>query len=489
MEYILSAREMKEADERTSREMHVSSAVLMERAALAVADVVGSGRVLIVAGLGNNGGDGFAAGRILMERGADVDFCLIGDEQKCSPLEKEQLASVKAFDSSIEIMQTVPKGQYSWIIDAIFGISLNREVGGIFADAVEAINKHREDGAKVISIDIPSGIEADSGKVLGCAVKADITIACAFKKPGELLYPGADYVGELRRADIGITERSITGEIKTFAPDKSDAYLPARRSDSNKGTYGKVLVIAGSEEICGAAILSASAALRSGCGMVRVYTHENNRIALQTALPEALVTTYMDSTIKLKSAVEWCDIAVIGPGLGTSDIAKEILEFMLKEAGVPLVIDADALNMISKQPELLKTIKAEAVITPHVAEMSRLCGQDIKSIKGDPIGTARDFAETYHVTCVLKDARTVTAIPGGATVINTSGNDGMATAGSGDVLTGIIASLAAQGEKMSEAAWRGVYLHGLAGDSAKEKFGAHSMTSSDIIDAIYTLKR
>ena len=499
MEYILSKDEMNKADERTFGVMHISSAVLMERAALAVADCVcqilkkdsrEEARILVAAGIGNNGGDGFAAGRILMERSLEVDFCLIGNEEKSSPAEKEEIASVRALDENKEIFKKVPDRHYDIVIDAIFGVSLNRNVEGIFAGAVEAINSKREAGTKIVSIDIPSGIDADTGHIMGCSVIADYTVACAYKKPGLLLNPGGIRAGKIITASIGITEKSFEGIPKITAPDINDLTLPKRVSDSNKGTYGKVLIVAGSDEICGAAVLAASAALRTGCGMVRVFTHENNRVAIQTILPEALITSYgskLKDFEKLKKALEWCDSIVIGPGIGSSVFACDLLEFLLKEAKVPMVLDADALNIIAKNQSLLTYASSDTVITPHIGEMSRLSGLPIDTVKAHPIETARDFAAAYNLVCVLKDARTVTVTPDGRIVINTSGNDGMSTAGSGDVLAGMTGSLMAQGVESREAAWRAVFLHGAAGDMAKEKFGAHTMLASDIISSISEL--
>ena len=487
MRYIPMSNEMKKADERTSSKMHVRSIVLMERAALAVAEQVKEGRVLVVAGTGNNGGDAFAAGRILIERGIEVDFCLIGERKKCSPTEEEQILSVEAITGGDVILERVPENDYDYVIDGIFGVSLNRDVTGKYAEAIASINEKHRNGTKVISIDIPSGINADTGRVCGVAVMADITVACAYEKPGTLLFPGTEYAGEVVIAHIGITDRSFEASPGIMAPEPEDAQLPARKKNSNKGTYGKVLVIAGSEEICGAALLSAKAALCCGCGMVKVFTHVNNRTAIQVGLPEALITTYSFETeveSKLRDAIKWCSSIVIGPGLGTGRLSSKILTLVLDEANVPVVLDADALNLIAEDSKVLDDLTADVVITPHVGEMSRLTGMSISKIKEDPIKTARDFAMEHGVVTVLKDARTVTAFPAGKAVINTSGNNGMATAGSGDVLAGMIGSLTAQGVKIGEAAWRGVYLHGRAGDIAKKKFGAHTMLSGDIISSI-----
>ncbi len=505
MQYILSKDEMMMADRKTSEEMHVPSAVLMERAGLKIADEAekilsqGKGaqknrrdsRTLVVSGPGNNGGDGFAVGRILMERGFAVDFVLVGGEAKTSPLEKEQILSVRAFEPEIEIVDTVPDRDYAVVIDAVFGVSLSRDVGGIYAKAIDKINELKERGAYVIAVDIPSGIDADTGKVMGTAVRADLTVACAFSKIGEIMLPGMLYAGKLVTAEIGITEKSLGAEPKFSSYEEDEICLPDRKSDSNKGTYGKVLLIAGSRDIAGAAVLAARAALKTGCGMVRVFTHENNRTVIQSTVPEALVTVWKeddgDETKRaLSEAIKWSTALAIGPGLGTSAEAAEILENALSDCVErPVVLDADALNIISKNKDLLRSGVSEKVITPHVGEMSRLTGLSIPEIKDDLIGTARSFAEKNGLTCVLKDSRTVTALKDGSAVINRNGNNGLATAGSGDVLTGIIVSLIAQGVSPERAASLGVALHGKAGDKGAKEFGCHGLLASDIINAVY----
>ncbi|XME03103.1 NAD(P)H-hydrate dehydratase [Lachnospiraceae bacterium C1.1] len=501
MEVILTKEEMQKADKRTSEFMHIPSAVLMERAALAVADCVmdmikneniRKPSILVVSGIGNNGGDGFAAGRILLERSVCPDFCLIGNPRKCSSAEKEEIESVKALKDDIEIYSSIPDKDYDIVIDAIFGISLNRMVEGIFAEAVEGINSLRSRGARVVSIDIPSGVNADNGRIMGTAVHADITLACAFKKPGLLLYPGALMAGRVIRAFIGITEKSLEKEPQIFAPDERDSSLPERSLDSNKATYGKVLIAAGSDQICGAALLATSAALRTGCGMVKVFTHENNRTAIQTVLPEALISTYEDfeeSHEKLCEDMDWSDCILVGPGIGRSDMAFQMLRAILDRAENPLVMDADALNLIAEHKELLDKVPGKSIFTPHVGEMSRLCGLPVKDIKERALEISAEYAKEHDIICVLKDARTVTALPDGRIFINTSGNDGMSTAGSGDVLAGMTVSLMAQGMKPEEAAWKAVWLHGLAGDRAKEKKGAHGMIAGDIIKEMLLFTR
>ncbi len=512
MKYILSKGEMREADKRTPEIMHVGSAVLMERAAILTAGRVlrqlekGKKKVLIVCGPGNNGGDGFATGRILMERGIDTEFLLVVDEGKMSPLEREQFLSVKALKENCIFTGSIPVMDHDIIVDAIFGISLSRTVEGNFADIIGRINDCRDKGAFVISIDIPSGIDADSGAVMGIAVKAHETLVCGYLKYGNVLYPGAGYAGELILGNIGITDKSFgrTPRVSYFTED--EIKLPERRADTNKGSYGKVLLYAGSAEIAGAACLAGKAALKSGCGMVRLLSHEKNRSVLQSFCPELLFSSlgkedkeegaYSQMSLfdgnpggnteeKIRKAVSWCSVIAAGPGIGTDKKAEEHLKTLIKYAEArPMVLDADALNIISGDLNILSDNASDIVITPHLMEMSRLTGIPVSEIKSHLLDVALDFSSLYHVTTVLKDARTVIAFPDGRAVINLNGNNGMAKAGSGDVLTGIIASLMAQGVDAKQAACLGAAIHGAAGDRAIQRTGAHGMMATDLIDDI-----
>ncbi len=505
MKYVLTAKEMKEADQRTSNVFHVSPAVLMERAAILTAgrvirrldlkyDSISEGSVLVVCGPGNNGGDGFACARILLEQGINVFISIPGGKDKLSGLPYEQYLSVKALNENCEIEDDFLLYRFDVIVDAIFGISLSREIEGKFKTAVDAINRAGKSGTAVISIDIPSGVDADTGQILGSAVKADETLVCGFLKPGNLLYPGAEYTGESIIGNIGITEKSLNSEPLLFCPETKDIFLPERTDYSNKGTFGKVLIVAGNEEIAGAAVLSALAALRTGCGMVRVLTSENNRAVLQASVPEAFVSCYngtesgeSEESLEalVKKTIEWCDVIAIGPGIGRSAFSERLLRSVMRNSGGrSLVLDADALNIISEHNDILSLCNSEMIITPHLREMSRLTGISTEDLKKDLLGAARDYASLYHLTVVLKDARTVTAFENGNAVINTKGNNGMATAGSGDVLTGMIAALLSQGVKPRAAACLGVSLHALAGDRAAEEKGKHALIAGDIINMI-----
>ena len=499
MEIITCSEQMKNADLRTSEEFYISSDVLMERAAVELRNALEKtverlSRVLIVCGPGNNGGDGFALGRLLSEKNLIVDCVLVCSREKCSVLEEKQIKALEALGH--DILHEIPDKKYDAVVDALFGVSLNRDLEGSYREAVEKINLLKEQGAFVLSVDIASGINADSGSVMGAAVNADMTLACGYKKIGSLVFPGAKYSGRVVAADIGIPIQAVENpdSLKAFEP--GEIHLPERFADSNKGSYGKILFVCGSEEICGAAILSAKAAIKSGAGMVRVFTHELNRNAIITALPEALITTYSTDidTSELKERLEeslsWSDTVVAGCGLGTGELSRRIMRLLVSSGKMPgtVVFDADALNMIASEKELLssgifiETGGRKLIFTPHVGEMSRLTGKSIKEIKADSINTAKAYAGKHNVTLCLKDARTVTALAGGrSAVINLNGNNGMATAGSGDVLSGIIGAL-------GDAAL-GVAVHGAAGDVARLSHGPHAMTAGNIIEAIGQIEK
>ncbi len=491
MEYILSAEEKKQADENTTGNMYLSAPVLMERAALKVYDIISergyTGKyTCIVCGPGNNGGDGLALARLLAEKGHIADICMPGGPEKMSIDEKNQYMALLALCPDISITDYVPDKDYSLVIDALFGISLNRNPEGKYLQAIMAMNGLHDKGAKIISMDIPSGVNASNAKVMGMAVCADITVAFAFKCIGNVLYPGAALNNEVIRADIGITEKSLTSAPSVSALSKEDIALPERIRYSNKGTFGKVLLLAGSEKMSGAAVLSANAAFKTGCGMVRVHTAAMNREILQETVPEAIVNVYTtdDPLQGIKECFDWCDVAAVGPGLSKSDQARAIVRYVFENSPVPIVADADALNIISDDPEMLSGLGRDIIITPHVGEMARLTGLGTSDISDHLLETALDFAAGYKVICVLKDARTVIADPSGRACINLNGNSGMATAGSGDVLTGITASLMAQGLNPYDAACMATAIHGRAGDTAAKELGEAGVMARDIIRCI-----
>lgn len=484
MRRIVDSKEMKALDADTIEIHGVPSLVLMERAALAVVEELEQGsydlsNILVMCGNGNNGGDGIAIARIMHLKGRKVSVCQLGNTDRMSEECKIQTAIADSYH--VKYVTNPIYSEYTTIVDAIFGIGLSRPIEGIYKKVIEEINNSY---AKIIAVDIPSGICGDNGRIMGCAVKAHTTVTFAYKKIGHCLYPGKLYTGKLVLKDIG-----IYGEIgeKYYLETSDLKRIPSRSPNGNKGTFGKVLVVAGSKEMAGASILCARAVMRCGAGMVKVITYASNRTILQQAIPEAMIGTYEnidEAIVELDKGLKWADVVVCGCGLGTECISQQIVMHLIKKCRLPLVLDADALNIMSKQMDLFERINTTCIITPHLGEMSRLCGKTIDEIKENLIKSAKTFAEKYHVYCVLKDAVTCIANPDGTIYLNLSGNSGMATAGSGDVLAGIIGALLAVHTSEHDAGALGVFLHGLAGDMAKEKYGESFMTASDIIEQL-----
>ena len=325
-----------------------------------------------------------------------------------------------------------------------------------------------------------------TGAVMGAGFYADMTVTFAFAKLGLMLFPGAEYAGEVVVKEIGIDRCSFLAvKPNNFCLDFGDlCEIPCRKMHSNKGSYGKVLTIAGQKNMAGASYLSAKASYLTGAGLVKVVTPEENRIILQQLLPEAILETYGDALDNLEKVLSWASVIVAGPGLGMGANAKHIVKKVLQSATVPVILDADGLNLVADNPQWLKEAKGTVIVTPHLGEMARLIHEDVQVIQNRLLETAKEFAENYEVICVLKDARTVTAVPGGFAWVNDSGNNGMATAGSGDVLTGVLAGLIAQGMEPQYAASMGVYLHGLAGDVQTKERGAYGLMAQDILEGI-----
>jgi NAD(P)H-hydrate epimerase len=527
MRYLVSGKEMKAIDKRTIEEFGIPSMVLMERAALAVFEEAerllresGGKTVWAVCGPGNNGADGIAAARMLFLHGFDVMILLPGGAGKTSTEFESQLAIAKKLGLFVSTSEDYIPGTCDLVIDALFGIGLSRELSGVYAELVEMINS--QSGAKVVSVDIPSGINSDTGAVMGQAVTADVTVTFGEIKLGHILFPGREHAGRLVVADVGFVpeDLAISRADDDFIPGDSDpstsdggskssdgikrpvshvlAYEPAdlkripeRKRNSNKGTFGKVLVIAGAKNMAGAAYLSALAAYRTGAGLVKVFTPEENRLVIQTKLPEAILSTYdtewagaepEEFSELVMEQTGWADVIVLGPGLGQEEYAKNMVETVLSDAYVPIIMDADAINLAAENEYLKGYFTENIILTPHVMEMSRLAGKTVGEIKADPVKAASEFSERYGLTCVLKDAATVTAGRDGKVFVNMSGTPAMAKGGSGDVLTGVIAGLIAIGMEECDAASLGVYVHGLAGEKAEAAVGTHSVLAGELAD-------
>lgn len=488
--YLVTAEEMKEYDRNTTDRIGIPGMVLMERAALAAMEYIlrrwKKGSALILAGVGNNGGDGLALARLLSEKGWQVEVWCVGNEEKGTGQWKAQRHILTGYP--VDFSSTPGRNEYTIMVDALFGVGLSREITGEYARAVK---EFRELKGFKLALDIPSGIDSDNGSVWGTAVRADATVTFGFMKRGLGLYPGCEWAGEVVTADIGITEKSFYGrepETFTFAEEPA-VLLPDRAGDGNKGTFGKVLLVAGSVNMAGAAVLAAKAAYRMGAGMVKVITPEENRAILQTAVPEVLFGTQWE----LSDGLEWADVVVIGPGIGRSQSASNNLRQVLKYGKKPLVIDADGLNLLAESNELQQMLAAQeekgrkVVLTPHVGELSRLTGVSVPELKQALKKYGTELAERFHVIVAAKDARTFVCRERGSAYLNLCGNSGMATAGSGDVLSGIAGSLLAQVEDAFTAAALAVYLHGKAGDSAAAQKGERGCMAGDIAEAVAEL--
>lgn len=495
MRYLVTGREMSLLDQNTSENFQMPPVVLMEQAAIAFTEQMLDKaeqkipkRVLVVCGTGNNGGDGIAIARLLNQRGINAVIYCPEDgkqgERRTTELYELQKKIYQSYD--YPVTDCISDGRtYDAVIDAVFGTGLSRMVSGRWQEVIEQMN--RMSGWK-IAVDIASGVSADTGEVMGTAFRAEDTISFSFGKLGQYLWPGADYCGRISIVPIGITEESFLGKKPQLAvlEEKDLSLLPPRKANSHKGTYGKLLVIAGSVNMAGAAVFTAKAAYRTGAGLVKIMTPEENRMIIQNQVPEAILCTYgrNPDSKQMVEELKWADAVVLGPGLGTGNAQRNILQQVLLNAAVPVVLDADALNLLAQEPQLLLHPHVEIIVTPHLGEMARLTGDAVSYLKTRLVNAAQEFARQYDVICILKDFHTVTAVPYGLCYLNLSGNHGMATAGSGDVLSGILGGLLVQGLEARTAAPLGVYLHGRAGDAAREQVGTYSMMAGDILAGI-----
>ena len=487
--------QMREMDRYTIENLGVPGAVLMSNAASHIAaaameHLAPGGLAAVFCGTGNNGGDGIGAAAYLIDKGIRVSVFLIGNVEKLTPDSTEMLrrlaaagGSIKPFSVSDELRRHVH--DCTVIIDAMFGIGLNSDLRGDALLAAEMINASR---AFVIAADVPSGVNADTGAIMGAAVKADLTVTFSLAKPGHFIEPGCICRGELRVCDIGIPREIVDATTSgIFAVMPESINLPRRRPDSHKGDYGRCLIAAGSVGYTGAPALSARAASRMGAGLVFLGVPESIYEIMAVKLDEEMPFPLPgdgQGRLSAKATGEiirrggQCDVLLIGPGLGQS---AEITELVLSAIGLikaPIVLDADGLNAISANTEKLRSAACPLILTPHPGEFLRLGGN---LSGGDRLGKARDFARTFGCVLVLKGHRTITALPDGTAYINTTGGPALAKGGSGDVLAGMIAALIGQKLPVKDAVLTAVYLHGLAGDMCAAKHGEYSVTAGDII--------
>ena len=488
MRYLPDGGQMKAADTYTIRTLGVPSMVLMERAALKTVEVMEQSginleRALIACGSGNNGGDGFAIARLLHEKKMRPEILFAGQEQSLT----DECRCQKEIDErlGIPVFTEIPDREYTVIIDAVFGVGLSREITGHYRSLIDQLNNMK--GSKV-AVDIPSGVSSRTGQILGTAFQAELTVSMACVKLGCELFPGKEMAGRTVPVPIGIDPGFFDDKKDVcFTLDREclPSMLPERKKDSHKGTYGRLLMITGSAGMAGAAYLSAMAAYAVGAGLVRIYTSEDNRVILQQLLPEAVITCYKDyEESDIRELLEWADTVCIGCGLGQSETSEQILLSVMKYIKAPCVADADALNLLSCHMELLRNVQAPIILTPHMMEMSRLTGKSVAELKADRVSAAERFAAEYPAVFVLKDSRTIVAEKGRHPFVNLAGNSGMAKAGSGDVLAGVITGLLAQGMSPFESAALGVYLHACGGDEIRDCLGSYSILARDLIQGI-----
>lgn len=501
MRNLVTAAQMKEIDRYAIEAVGIPSLVLMERAAFAAAEEIrqentDTKRVLALCGTGNNGGDGAAIARILFLWGYDVTVLTVGDEEKQTQERKLQLDIDRQIGIAVQEFGEFLPAPGGILVDALFGVGLTRDVEGAYKTALEMAE--RLEPEFTVAVDLPSGIHSDTGRVMGMALRADLTVSFGFEKLGTALYPGREFAGRVVVKDIGFPpcEKEAPELFKHsfYTLERGDlSQIPVRKPDSHKGSYGRVLIAAGSHGMSGAAYLSALAAYRTGAGLVKILTVEENREILQTLLPEAILATYSpaleeEEPEQFRELVErecaWASVIVLGPGLSGGRHVAKLLEYVLLSAYVPIILDADGLGAVAKYPHLADYFTENVIVTPHLGEMARLTGKTVDEIKADLPGAAADYCESKGVTCVLKDAVTVAAQKDGRVFINSSGNAGMAKAGSGDVLTGAIAGLIALGLPEDMAAAFGVYLHGLAGDRVCRARGPHALLARELADAM-----
>lgn len=486
---LVTAKEMKALDVQAQNDYAMPGILLMDNAAQAVAEAVHEAltalegeRVVIFCGGGNNGGDGLGAARWLQSYGVSVRAFIVGAALDAVQGDAAmELAMFTKAGGRVEALSTeddwvlaeLAASKADVLVDALLGTGFHGELEGDVLRACELLNKSEK---YILAVDVPTGVNADNGAVSENAVRADHTVTMALVKTGLLLYPGREYCGDIELADISMP-------VKLVEEYKSDKYrltdeivrelLPLRKANAHKGDAGRVVICAGSPGYTGAAALASDAAVKAGAGLVSLYTPLSSRDVLAIKLTEVMVHGLLErmpgilgggAASDVASSAEAADVLAIGPGLGTSESTQEAVRTILQKITTPVVIDADALTALAGHTEILAAMQAQKVLTPHPGEMARLTGLEIAEIEADRINIAKKYAEQWQAIVVLKGAPTVIGCPNGTVYVNSTGNSSLATGGSGDVLTGIIAGLAAQEISLQEAAICGVYLHGLAAE-------------------------
>lgn len=503
MPRVVTAAEMAAIDRYTIDTLGLPGRVLMENAGRAVFDILrarfqplAGKRAAVFCGKGNNGGDGFVIARLLNEAGVGCDTFFLGNK---SELPEDARANYLLLERlgyvihAVHAEKPLPElSHYDFLIDALLGTGVRGALQGSLAELVQHLNHCRR---PLLAVDLPTGMNADTGAVAGPCIRAQTTVTFGARKQGLLFSPGREHVGELHVVDIGfpaIAYEIAAGQTYLLPRECMSQCLPERANDVFKNRVGQILVIAGSRGFGGAARLTATAALRAGAGLVVLAAPESLLPAIEAAtaeviklpLPEhegAIASSAIDL---LDERLAWANVVALGPGLGTSAAAKELVRHVLRTFTGIVVLDADGINVLASELELLRESVSRIILTPHPGELQRLLRSAPELMAATPVETARRVAKELGHVLVLKGAPSVIGLPSQDVLINSTGNAGMATAGSGDVLTGLIAGLAGQGLAPAKAASLGVYLHGLAGDLARNQRGMWSMLASDILHQV-----
>jgi NAD(P)H-hydrate epimerase len=501
---VVTAEEMREKDRFTIEEIGVPGVVLMENAGRAVFRVIqdrlsdlADPLVYIFCGKGNNGGDGFVIARHLWNEGIYVRVFCIVEEKQISGDARTNYTIIKNMNLPIEFVKSIDDIKDleheppDLLVDALLGTGIKGAVQGFARDIIDFINKNIE--TTVVAVDLPSGLDANSCQVAGCAIRADITVTMALPKRCHALYPAKNYVGELYIADIGIPPFVLhKDDVKVEVLDEDDIVLPFRYPDANKYEVGKVAVLAGSKGFTGAAALTAQAAMKMGAGLVILAMPESLNPIMEQKLTEVItrpLTEMKEQTIgkrsmpAIKEVLEWCDVLAIGPGLGRTEEVQETIIEILKSFKGPMVIDADALFALANHREILNNgLYPNWILTPHLGEFLRLLpGESKESLAAHRIEKAQQFAKKHGLTLLLKGAPALVAMPDKRVYLNSTGNAGLASGGTGDVLTGFIAGLLAQGYDPDEAAYTANFVHGYTADYIVEKETTYSLLAGDLI--------
>lgn len=502
---ILTSKQMKAIDKQAIEDLGIIGPILMENAGLKVFNEIRARfpklqekKIIIVAGKGNNGGDGLVVARHLFNQGCRVLVLLLANKEEVKGDAAINLGIVQKIGVQVSEITSLEEwkqyqselSQAEVVVDAIFGTGLTKPAAGHYATVIEDINKTK---AFKVAVDIPSGLSSDTFQIIGPCVKAHLTITLAAPKIAHIFPPAAEYVGQLIIADISLPPFLLENDdlkLELVEKKKLLPYFRQRKRDTHKGTYGHLFIVSGSLGKTGAAAMAGKAALKMGAGLVTVGTPESclpivarSMVELMTEpLPETEKKTLAtEGLTKILSLLEGKDALLIGPGISTHPSTEDLVLSLLPKIKIPVVIDADALNILATNPDLLRSLQAPAVLTPHPGEFARLLHLSTREVVSHKLELAPQFAQKYGVYLVLKGYRTLIAEPRGFVFVNPTGNPGMATAGAGDVLGGMIAAMIIQEKKLLEAILGAVYVHGLSGDIGAEKLGERALTAGNLI--------